>query len=499
MSEMPPILQLNGIRKEFPGVVALADVDFDVRAGEVHALLGENGAGKSTLIKVMTGVYKRDAGAMSLDGKELNPASPGDAQEAGISTVYQEVNLLPNLSIAHNLFLGREPRRFGIIDWGTIHKESKKILARFNLDLDVGRTLSSCSVAVQQLVAIARGVSQQAKVLILDEPTASLDTDEVKLLFRILNQLKADGIGIVFVTHFLDQVYELSDRITVLRNGCKIGTFETANLPRTKLVEHMLGRELEAVVVPKRDGGGDAHSEAVLEAQDLTVANSIEGVSLVVRKGQAIGLAGLLGSGRTEVCRALFGIDKLKSGQIVLKGKPVTISGPAEALRLNIGLCPEDRKAEGIIGPLTIRENIVLALQARRGWWKPIPFSQAQEMTKKAIADLGIVTPDGEKPIEQLSGGNQQKVILARWLATNPEVLMLDEPTRGIDVGAHAEILKLIRALCDEGMALLVTSSELEELVAFSDEIAVMRDRKKVAELRGEEITENHIMEAIAQ
>lgn len=498
MAQAHEILTLKGVRKAFPGVVALDDVDFGLCAGEVHALLGENGAGKSTLIKVLTGVHSRDAGTIVLDGKTISPGSTKDAQAAGISTVYQEVNLLENLSVAQNVYLGREPKRFGLIDWKAVKAGARDVLSRFGLDIDVSRPLGSYSVAIQQLVAIARGVDMSARVLILDEPTASLDAGEVEVLFGVLRGLAKDGLGIVFVTHFLDQVYSLSDRITVLRNGKKVGTFETAELPRARLIEHMLGRELQEVAKPHRGGADSERGEVALEADAISVEKSIENVSLTVARGEAVGLAGLLGSGRTETCRALFGLDRLSSGQIRLDGTPLSLGSPREAMRHGIALCPEDRKTAGSVGALSVRENVALAVQARRGWWRPLSRKVQDEMAQRAIAELRIATPDAEKPVGQLSGGNQQKVILARWLATQPRLLLLDEPTRGIDVGAHAEILRLIVALKQGGMALLVTSSELEEMVAFSDRVVVMRDRRKVAELSGEEIAEDSIMRAIA-
>ncbi|MGB3627798.1 MAG: sugar ABC transporter ATP-binding protein [Henriciella sp.] len=499
MSAAAPLLTLRRVRKEFPGVVALDDVDFEVRAGEVHALLGENGAGKSTLIKVLTGVYQRDGGEMALSGETLSPQSVGEAQSAGISTVYQEVNLLPNLSVAQNLMLGREPRRFGLTDWKRMNAEARDTLKRFRLDIDVTRPLEQFSVAIQQLVAIARGVEQRAKILVLDEPTASLDAGEVEVLFDILRGLRDDGLGIIFVTHFLDQVYALSDRITVLRNGEKIGTFETAVLPRPKLVEHMLGYELQGTTAGHASRRAvDGAKDAALDVQGACVEGSVQEISLTALAGEAIGLAGLLGSGRTEVCRALFGLDTLSDGKIRCNGEIVQINSPRTAIAKGIALCPEDRKANGIVGELSVRENIALALQARRGWWRPIPAGEQRAMAAKAIADFKIATPDADKPVRLLSGGNQQKVILARWLAIEPDVLLLDEPTRGIDVGAHAEILRLIQQLCDRGMALVVTSSELEELVAFSHRVIVLRDFRQIAVIEGEDITEDAVLQAIA-
>lgn len=499
MSHAVPLLSLTGIRKVFPGVVALDNVDFEVASGEVHALLGENGAGKSTLIKVLTGVYPRDGGEMHLAGEAVSPRSVVEAQAAGISTVYQEVNLLPNLSVAQNLTLGREPRRFGLTDWARMNEAARNILQRFGLDIDVARPLGHFSVAVQQLIAIARGVAQSARFLVLDEPTASLDKNEVEILFGILRRLRDDGVGIVFVTHFLDQVYALSDRITVLRNGRKIGTFETASLPRPKLIQHMLGYELQGTIAGNHPQCGSASAEnAALSVEAACIGGSVQDISFTARSGEAIGLAGLLGSGRTEVCRGLFGLDKLASGQIRRGGRVVRLTAPKDAIMVGIALCPEDRKAHGIIGELSVRENIVLALQARRGWWRPIPSREQRAIAEQAISDFRIATPDAEKPVGLLSGGNQQKVILARWLAVKPEVLLLDEPTRGIDIGAHSEILRLIRQLCERGMSLIVTSSELEELVAFSHRIIVLRDFRQIAELEGNAITEDSLLQAIA-
>lgn len=510
------LLKLTNISKRFPGVQALDQVDFNVNAGEVHALLGENGAGKSTLIKVITGVYQRDFNenelytshngkdsGIFLQGVSISPAQltcPADAQALGVSTVYQEVNLLSSLSVAHNIYLGREPKKYGLIDWKTIYENSRELLQRFDLDLDVKLPLASFSIAIQQLIAIARSVDMSAKLLILDEPTASLDASEVKKLFNIIHQLKSEGLGIVFITHFLDQVYDLSDRITVLRNGKTIGCYITANLSRALLIEKMLGKELQELSqsMSSPDSASTKSQENVLSLHNIFVQSSIENISLNLHRGQTMGLAGLLGSGRTEVCNVIFAIDQYVKGTMSISGSPCKINTPRDAIAAGFALCPEDRKSEGIIGPLSIRENIILALQARLGWWRPISKKKQQQLSEKAIVELGIVTPSDDKPIEQLSGGNQQKVILARWLVTEPKLLILDEPTRGIDIGAHAEIIKLIRKLCAAGMALLVTSSELEELVAFSNQVIVMRDKRQVCQLDGDDISEANIMAAIA-
>lgn len=492
------LLRTRGLCKHFPGVTALDNVDFELEAGEVHALLGENGAGKSTLIKVLTGAYRGDGGDMVFDGRSIAARTPGEAQRLGISTVYQEVNLLPNLSVAQNIFLGREPKRLGLIRWREANRLSVELLKRFNLDIDVTRPLGAYSIAIQQLIAIARAVDTSAKVLILDEPTASLDSHEVEQLFSVMRRLKSEGVAVLFVTHFIEQVYAVSDRITVLRNGARVGTFNAEVLPRRELIEHMLGKELQVLEQSAPENRAGIDEKPVLELDNAGAGRKVGGVSFTVAPGEAVGLAGLLGSGRTEVCNLVFGLDEHDAGEIRFNGTTVRLQNPRAAVELGIGLCPEDRRDEGIIGPLSVRENIVLALQARNGWWKPLPRKQQEAIARKAVDDLQIATPDIEKPLEQLSGGNQQKVILARWLATDPRLLILDEPTRGIDIGAHAEILKLIRALCERGMALLVSSSELEELVAFSHKVVVMRDRRQAAELAGEAISEDSIMHAIA-
>lgn len=496
MQSSDHILSAIRIEKRFPGTKALDRVDFHLRRGEVHALLGENGAGKSTLIKCLTGAYRRDGGAILLDGTEVNPRDTFDAQKLGIGTVYQEVNLLPNLTVAENLFLGRQPRRFGMVDVRAMNRQARDLLADYELDLDVTRDLASYSVAIQQVVAIARAVDLSGKVLILDEPTASLDAHEVALLFRIVRRLKARGLGIIFVTHFLEQVYEISDRITVLRNGQLVGTRETADLDRRELIAMMIGRELAAEIHAPRTEA----SEGPLRYRFRSYGRKgrIDPFDLDVRAGEVVGMAGLLGSGRTETAELLFGAYRADSGVAEIDGRPVELASPRAAIRHKFGFCPEDRKTAGIIGDLSVRENIVLALQARRGWTRPISRAEQNRLADHYIRALDIRTADREKPIKLLSGGNQQKAILARWLATEPEFLILDEPTRGIDVGAHAEIVKLIEALREKGMSLIVVSSEIEELVAYSTRVIVLRDRAHVAELDGHQITAHQIVEAIA-
>ena len=495
------LLSVRGLSKSFAGHQALAGVDFTLRRGEIHALLGENGAGKSTFIKTLTGVVRRDAGEVWLEGAPIAPRSAEAAARAGIATVYQEVGLLPNLTVAQNLFLGREPTRFGLVRTREMRRRATALLADFGLSIDVGAPLGRYPVAVQHLVAIARAVDLSARALILDEPTASLDTHEVTVLFGVMRRLAGRGIGIVFVTHFLEQVYAITDRITVLRNGRLVTERETARFPRLELVHTMLGHalaETEARAEPADRASQKESGTPVLQAEGLGKAGYLQPIDLTVASGEVVGLAGLLGSGRTETARLLFGAERADRGRIRLDGKPVRIAGPRDALRHRFGYCPEERKTEGIVADLTVRENIVLALQARRGPFRPLGRAAQDKIARDFITMLDIRPPDPERPIGLLSGGNQQKALLARWLATEPRLLILDEPTRGIDVGAHAEIIRLIRRLCDEGLALLVISSELEEIVTYSDRVIVMRDRAQVAELAGSAVDLTAILRAIA-
>ena len=491
-------MELLGISKAFPGVWALDNVNFRLNPGEVHALLGENGAGKSTLIKIMTGALARDAGEIRLDGTPVEIDSTSKARVLGISTVYQEVNLVPTMSVTKNLTLERQPRRFGLVSWRGARARARERLKRLNLDIDIERPLGSYSVAIQQLVAIARALEEDTKVLVLDEPTASLDAREVELLFQIIRDLKARGIAIVFITHFIDQVYAIADRISILRNGRLIGTAATGELPRLRLIALMIGRELEQVEARHSVAGSPAGGEPILIAERIGRRRTLAPIDLALRPGEVVGLAGLLGSGRTETAKLLFGAVRPDSGQLKLDGMPFAHHSPRQSLRHGIGFCPEDRKAEGLIGELSVRENIVLALQAKRGWLRRLSRDEQERLADEMIRALAIATPDAEKPVGQLSGGNQQKVVLARWLVSEPRILILDEPTRGIDVGAHAEVVALIRRLCEQGLALLVASSELDEIVAVSDRVAVMRDRHKVGEIVGNDITRERIIQTIA-
>jgi monosaccharide-transporting ATPase len=495
------IVNMNGIYKYYPGVQALDNVDFSLRQGEVHALVGENGAGKSTLIKVLTGVDQPDAGTIMLDQQKVTIRSPQQAQALGISTVYQEVNLCTNLTVAENILIGREPMRWGSIDRKAMNTRAREVLQRLDIELDVTQTLGSCSVAIQQMAAIARALEiSSARILILDEPTSSLDTHETEQLFSVMRKLKSEGVAIIFITHFLDQVYKIADRITVLRNGKLVGTYETTKLSRLELITKMIGRsltELEDMSKIKQESSQHIQSEALLDAKEVGRAGSLEPVSLELHAGEVVGLAGLLGSGRTEIAQLLFGVDKPSTGSMTTDGQEVKDFSPIGSISRGVALCPEDRKEAGIIGELTVRENIILALQASLGWFKYLRTQEQYELAEKYIELLNIATPSADQPVKNLSGGNQQKVILARWLATNPKLLIMDEPTRGIDVGTKAEIQKLVLSLAEEGKSCVFISSELEEVLRTSHRIVVMRDRKKVAEFSGD-VTENRIMQAIA-
>ncbi|GAA4702922.1 sugar ABC transporter ATP-binding protein [Phytohabitans rumicis] len=503
MAEPAAILTMTGISKEFPGVKALSEVDFRLLPGEVHALMGENGAGKSTLIKVLTGVYDIDQGDIVLDGTPVRFTGPLQAQHAGISTVYQEINLCPNLSVAENIFIGREPRQFGRIQWSKVEKRADELLERLQLDIDVSAMLSTYSIAVQQMVAIARAIDISARVLVLDEPTSSLDASEVDQLFRVIRQLKDEGIAILFVTHFLDQVYEISDRVTVLRNGRRVGEYATRELTQIDLIGKMIGKELEVLEQleeqPKRSLAALESSQPLIEAHELGRKGSVAPFSLTIHRGEVVGLAGLLGSGRTEVARLLYGADRADHGQIKVDGKEVSLRSPRAAMGHDIAFCSENRRTEGLVEDLTVRENIILAMQAVRGWTRPIPRRRQDELVDKYIKALDIRPANPEALIRNLSGGNQQKVLLARWLITEPRLLILDEPTRGIDVGAKAEIQRLVATLSDGGMAVLFVSAELEEVMRLSHKIAVLRDRHMISQLANDdELDADRIMETIA-
>ena len=494
------VLTMRDISKTFPGVKALQHVDFTLRKGEIHALMGENGAGKSTLIKVLTGVHPFESGEIKMEGKDapIVNRSPQDAQDNGISTVYQEVNLCPNLTVAENLFIGREPRKAGLIDWKTMNKKSTELLKDLQIDAKATDKLEECSLAKQQMIAIARAVDMNCRVLILDEPTSSLDDDEVEKLFVLMNRLKAQGVGIIFVTHFLEQVYAVCDRITVLRNGELVGEYTTKDLPRVMLVAKMMGKDFDDLADIKGEHAELKEFIPVIEAEGIGRKGSIRPFNFTVNKGEVVGLTGLLGSGRSELVRAIYGADKPDCGKIKVNGKEVKINSPLDAMKLGMAYLPEDRKKDGIIADLSVRENIIIALQAKRGMFHPLSKKEMEEAADKYIEMLQIKTASRETPIKSLSGGNQQKVIIGRWLLTNPDYLILDEPTRGIDIGTKTEIQKLVLDLADQGMAVTFISSEVEEMLRTCSRMGVLRDGKKVGEISGNELSQEGIMKAIA-
>lgn len=503
MIQTDPLLQLEHISKTFPGVVALVDAHLSVNRGEVHALVGQNGAGKSTLIKILTGAYSHEEGSIIFDGRPVNFHSPQQAQNSGISTIYQEINLVPLRSVAENVFMGKEPRRWGIINWRKMQAETIRLLQRLSISIDVTQPLMTYNIAIQQMVAIARAISFDSKLVIMDEPTSSLNEREVETLFDIIRQLKAEGVSVIFVGHRLDELYAICDRVTIMRDGRTVDVREMSGLPKVELVAKMLGKDLSDV----RQHGqtsfavGQHHAEqkTLLEAHDLRRGRVLQGASVAVHAGEIVGLAGLLGSGRSEVARAIFGADPIESGDVSVEGKQRHFRAPVDAIEAGIGFCSEDRKMDGVIPYLSVRENLTLAALptlARNGI---VSRKKQQEIVDLFIRRLGIKTAGPEQLIRELSGGNQQKVLLARWLCLNPKLLILDEPTRGIDVGAKAEIQALIEDLAEKGLGVLMISSELEELIEGSDRIVVLRDGQTVVSLQRGEISLDTVMAAMAQ
>lgn len=499
--EKVPIVEMKDICKSFPGVQALSNVSFTLNEGEVLSLCGENGAGKSTIIKILTGYERMDSGEIIYLGEKIEPTTTLEAQNLGISTVYQEVNLCPNLTVAENIFIGRQPRnRFGMLDWKKTKQLARKAMARLNIELDVNARLDEYSVAIQQMVAIARALDTNAKVLVLDEPTSSLDAKEVENLFKVIKQLKKNGMGIIFISHFFEQVFEISDRITVLRNGNLVGSYAIEDVSRRILVEKMLGKELAEFNKDDTVKAENTVNKTIFcNMVDVGKRGTLQPVSLSVETGNVIGFAGLLGSGRTETARLLFGVDRADSGYIEVKGKRIKMNSTRSSISENFAFCPENRKTEGLILNMTVRENIILALQGKNGMFQKISTQKQKQLADEFIEKLQISTPSSEQLVGNLSGGNQQRVLLARWLATNPELLILDEPTRGIDVGAKAEIQKLIIQMAAEGKSVVFISSEISELIRCSNKIYVYKDKHIVGELTGESIQEAYVMNTIAQ
>ncbi|MFF2603922.1 ATP-binding cassette domain-containing protein [Streptomyces californicus] len=498
-----PVLEARSVSKRFPGVVALDDVSFALRAGEVHALVGENGAGKSTLIKVLTGVYRSDEGEVRVSGEPVRFARPFEAQQAGISTIYQEVNLVPLMSVARNIFLGREPKnRLGLIDFSRMNRETTELLDGFGVRVDPKRPLHTLGIGTQQMVALARAVSVQARVVIMDEPTSSLEPREVETLFRVIENLRGQGIAVLYVSHRMDELYRVCDRVTVLRDGRHIHTGELAPLERMRLVSMMLGRDMAEV---RRDGltgfateGHDAARTPVLTATGLDRRHQLHDISLELYAGEVLGLGGLLGSGRSETAKALTGALPLDGGEITVDGKRVGRPTPAAAIRVGISMLPEDRKAEGIVPGLSVRENIVLAAMPRLSRAGIVSRARQDRIVEIFMKRLRIKASGPEQKVGELSGGNQQKVLLARWLCLEPKVLLLDEPTRGIDVGAKAEVQSFIDELAREGLAVLLISSDIEELIEGADRIVVLRGGAVAGELSGDEVDESRLLEVLA-
>ncbi|MBO4510410.1 MAG: sugar ABC transporter ATP-binding protein [Lachnospiraceae bacterium] len=490
------LLTMRHIEKRFPGVLALNDVDFTLRKGEIHALMGENGAGKSTLIKILTGVYQMDGGEVTIEGTPISIHSPQDAQNNGISTVYQEITLCPNLTVAENMFIGREDSAW--IRHKDYEKRADEILEKLGIPTRGVTQLGRCSLAIQQMVAIARAVDMKCKVLILDEPTSSLDDKEVNMLFKLMRDLKAQGVGIIFVTHFLEQVYEVSDRITVLRNGELVGEYPVEQLPQVELVAKMIGKSLDELSnLGEKNEKAAEKNDVFYEAESLSSSQALP-FNFKIHKGEVNGFTGLLGSGRSESVRAIFGADKINGGTVKIKGENVKITRPIDAMKHGIGYLAEDRKRDGIIAELSVRENIILALQVMNGFFKPISRSESEAFADEYIKVLNIKTASRETPVGSLSGGNQQKVILARWLLTHPDYLILDEPTRGIDVGTKLEIQKLVLKLAEDGVSVTFISSEVEEMLRTCSRLIVMRDRHVVGELKGDDLNQAQVMKTIA-
>jgi monosaccharide-transporting ATPase len=503
MTGSPPIVEMKNISISFPGVKALDGVDFRLFPGEVHTLMGENGAGKSTLIKALTGVYRIDSGDIVIDGETRRLTGTADSQAAGISTVYQEVNLVANLSIGENVMLGYEVRGPFGINWKATHQAAKVALEKLGLGhLNTRQSLASLSIAMQQLVAISRSTVSDSKVLILDEPTSSLDANEVENLFVVIRRLRAEGVAILFVSHFLDQVYAISDRLTVLRNGTFVGEYLTHELDRTSLISKMIGKDIAALrsLDSERESQDHLYRDAPLyTAKGIGKKGSIESTDLTLHRGEVVGFAGLLGSGRTELARLIYGVDKPDTGEITLHGKKIDVPTPTAGLAHKIAFSSENRRDEGIIRDLSVRENLILGVQAKRGWARPLSKKEKDEIVGKYLVELNVRPADPDRPISKLSGGNQQKVLLGRWLATAPEILILDEPTRGIDVGAKAEIQEKVVALAGEGVAVVFISSELDEVVRLSDRIIVLKDHRVIAEiLNGPAVTAESIVTTIA-
>jgi ABC-type sugar transport system ATPase subunit len=491
------IISMRNISKHFPGVKALDNVDFRIRKGEVHVLMGENGAGKSTLIKILTGIYKQDDGTIFFDGREFSPASALEVQRAGISTIYQEISLIPQLSVAENIFIGREIKTNGIIDWKTTREKSRELLKGLGLEIDVTRAAGSFGTAIQQMAAIARAISIDAKLIVMDEPTSSLDEGEVNVLFGVIRKLKKEGVSILFISHRLNEVFEISDKITILRDGQLIGEYETNTITHEELISKMVGRDAAAILADRKGRSSKVFKEFV-RAGGIKCGFKLKGLNIAIGKGEVVGIAGLLGSGRTEFARVLFGVDKYDMGSILIDGTPVKFRVPRDGIKRGFAFCSEDRKTEGIIPHLSVKDNILIANMNNTSRFGVIAKSRQNALVDEYIQALKIKTPSREQTIMNLSGGNQQKAILARWLCLKPNLVIMDEPTRGIDIGAKREIEALIRRMADDGISILFISSEFEELIRNCDRVEVIREGANMKTLVGPDITEKNIIRSIA-
>ena len=487
-----PVLEMRHIRKTFPGVVALDDVDFELRRGEVHILLGENGAGKSTLMKILSGAYQKSDGQIVLDGADVEIKNPKHAQTLGISTIYQEFNLISHLPIGENIFLGREPVRFaGLIDQGAILFEAKRALSSLGLALDPRRLVKDLRVAEQQMVEVAKALSLDARILIMDEPTAALTEHEISELFDTIRRLKKNGVAIVYISHRMEELFEIGDRVTVLRDGRSVGTYDVPEMSKSELIRLMVNRELTELF-PKVHTTRGAE---VLRVEGLCTKSGLKDISFSLHKGEVLGVAGLLGAGRTELARAIFGLDKISSGSIFVKGVAQKMSSPRSAIKSGIGFLTEDRKSQGLVLPLSVERNLCLSSVDKFSHWGIMNSREERREAGRYAEDLRIKTPSLDQKVVFLSGGNQQKVVLSKWLCSQAEVFIFDEPTRGVDVGAKAEIYQLMNRLTASGVAIMMISSELLEVLGMSDRVMVMRGGRIAGEFSDGEYTQERILQ----
>ncbi len=491
MDHVENILSLKGVSKSFPGVKALDNVDFSVRKGEVHALAGENGAGKSTLMKILSGSYRKDEGTVEFDGRKVEVRSPKDAENLGLSIIYQELNIFQGLTVAENIYVGRQPKKNGVVDWKKMYTDAEKLFDELHIKLDVRKKVRGLSIAQQQMIEIAKAVSAHAKLVIMDEPTSSLATHETKLLFEIINRLRDNGVAIIFITHRLDEIFEISDRVTVMRDGCSIGTCDTGDITKAELITMMIGREMTKQFPVRHAVIG----EELLRLDNISDGKKVKGVSFAVARGEVLGFAGLVGAGRTETMRMVFGADKRRTGKIFINGKEIRIRSPKDSVKNKIAFVTENRKEEGLLLAKSVRQNIVMAALSKIRTKYLLNYKKEQEYSKKYIEDMNISTPSENKQVMFLSGGNQQKVVVAKWLMSDSEVIILDEPTRGIDVGAKHEIYELINQLAEAGKAIIVVSSDMEEILGISDRILVMYEGEITGEVKREEFSQHIISE----